>query len=59
MLRATGMGNGGGGDDGGTAIGHGFGVLVVVIKGLVKAAKDGEDSMNPMMVVSDGGDGKR
>jgi hypothetical protein len=34
----------------------GFGVLVVVIMGSVKAAKDGEDSMNPMMVVSDGGD---
>ncbi len=44
---------------GGTAVGHGFGVLVVVIEGLVKAVKDGEDSMNPMMVVSDGGDRKR
>jgi len=36
-----------------------FGVLVVVIKGSVKAAKNGEDSTNSMMAVSDGGDGKR
>jgi hypothetical protein len=36
-----------------------FGVLVVVIEGSVKAAKDGEDSTNAMMAVSDGGDGKR
>jgi len=36
----------------------GFGVLVVVIEGLVKAAKDGEDSTNVMMTVSDGSNGK-
>jgi hypothetical protein len=33
----------------------GFGVFVVVIKGSLKAAKDGEDSTNVMMAVSDGG----
>jgi hypothetical protein len=37
----------------------GFGVRVVVIEGSVKVAKDGEDSTNAMMAVSDGGDGKR
>jgi len=37
----------------------GFGVLVVVIEGSVKVAKDGEDSTNAMMVVSDGGNGKQ
>jgi hypothetical protein len=37
----------------------GFGVLVVVIEGSVKAAKDGEDSTNVMMAVSDGGNEKR
>jgi hypothetical protein len=31
----------------------GFGVLVVVIEGSVKAAKDGEDSTNTMMTVSE------
>jgi hypothetical protein len=36
----------------------GFGVLVVLIEGLVKAVKEGEDSTNAMMAVSDGGDGK-
>jgi len=37
----------------------GFGILVVVVKGSVKAVKDGEDSTNAMMAVSDGGDGKQ
>jgi len=37
----------------------GFGVFVVVIEGSLKAAKDGEDSTNVMMAVSDGGNGKR
>jgi len=37
----------------------GFGVLVVVIEGSVKAAKDGEDITNTMMGVTDGGDGKQ
>jgi hypothetical protein len=37
----------------------GLGIFVVIIEGSVKTAKDGEDSTNAMMAVSDGGDGKR